>query len=87
MALMLSNLYTALLDAGASEDNARKAAEEAAAYETRLTSIDAKLDRVQTHLSVLQWVAGVGLSLMLALALVNLNWTWQIMQRLPVGTP
>ena len=52
--------------------------------ETRLTSIDAKLDRLQTHVTVLQWVAGVGISVMLALALVNLNWTWQIMQRLPL---
>lgn len=84
MALMLSSLYDALLDAGASEDKARKAAEEAAAYDTRLPAIDAKLDRLQTHVSVLQWVASVGISVMLALALVNLNWSWQILQRLPL---
>lgn len=84
MALMLSSLYDALLDAGASEDKARKAAEEAAAYETRLTSMDAKLDRLTTHVSLLQWVCGVGLSVLLALTLLNLNWTWQVMQRLPL---
>lgn len=84
MALMMSGLYDALLDAGASEDKARKAAEEAAAYETRLSSIDAKLDRLDSRMTLLQWVAGIGCSVMLALLLVNLNWSWQLLQRLPV---
>ncbi len=53
MALMLSSLYDALLDAGASEAKARQAAEEAAAYETRLVTLDAKLDRLATKVDLL----------------------------------
>ncbi len=44
MPLMLPSLYDALLEAGASEEKARQAAEEAAAYETRLTRIEVHLE-------------------------------------------
>src|SRR4051794_16905352 len=40
MTAMLSELYGALKDAGASEDKARKAAEEVAAFNNRLTKLD-----------------------------------------------
>jgi len=40
MTAMLSELYGALKDAGASEDKARKAAEEVAAFNSRLTKLD-----------------------------------------------
>ena len=54
MALMLSSLYDALLEAGASEEKARKAAEEAASYEARLQAVERKLD-------VLTWMVGFNL--------------------------
>jgi hypothetical protein len=76
MALMLSALYDALLEAGASEAKARKAAEEAAQYEARLASLDGRLQ-------LLQWTLGVGFSVMVALHLLSLNWLWQVLQRLP----
>lgn len=69
MALMLSKLYDALLEAGASEHKARDAAEEAAAYEARF-------QRIETELTVLKWMVGtniavtlVGVSIMIGLLL------------------
>jgi len=41
--MMITELYDALKDAGASEDKARKAAEEVAGYEKRLSSIQSRL--------------------------------------------
>jgi hypothetical protein len=53
MALQLGALRDALIDAGASEDKAQRAAEEMAGYESRLASID-------TRLTLLTWmVAGL----------------------------
>ena len=48
------------------------------------TAIAAKVDRVQGHLTLLQWVVGIGLPGVLALTVLNLNWSWQILQRLPL---
>jgi len=44
MPVMLSALYDALLEAGASNDKARRAAEEAASYEQRFHAVERKLD-------------------------------------------
>jgi hypothetical protein len=54
MPLMLSSLYDALMEAGASEDKARKAAEEAAQYEVRFA-------RIEADLGVLKWMVGFNL--------------------------
>ena len=62
MALQLGALRTALLEAGASEDSATKAAEEVATYETRLASID-------TRLAVLTWMVGLVVAGVAALVL------------------
>lgn len=59
MALQLGALRDALIDAGASEDKARAAAEEAATYETRLSRIDAKL-------TVALWAGGLLFAAVLA---------------------
>jgi hypothetical protein len=59
MALQLGALRDALLDAGASEDKARRAAEELAGYESRLAAIDGRL-------SVLTWMAGTNIALTIA---------------------
>jgi hypothetical protein len=52
MALQMGALREALISAGAEEDKANQAAEEAASYETRLARIDAKL-------SVALWAGGL----------------------------
>ena len=54
MALMLSKTYTASLAAGASENEAREAAEEIAAYENRLGKIETDLVRIQADISAIR---------------------------------
>jgi hypothetical protein len=51
MPLLLSEVYDALIEAGASEDKARSAAAAIAGYENRLISIEAKVDRLDTLIS------------------------------------
>jgi hypothetical protein len=72
MALRLGSLQDALLDAGASPEKAQRAAEEAAGYETRLSSFDTKV-------SVLTWMVATAI----ALALGNLFLSFNILSRLP----
>jgi hypothetical protein len=60
MALMLSSLYDALLDAGASEEKARKAAEEAAQYEARFS-------HPEVDVGLVKWMVGVNLAISLGI--------------------
>jgi hypothetical protein len=60
MAMMMGNLYSALKQAGADEDNARKAAEEVATYDSRMSTIE-------NRLSVLTWMVGTNVALTLAI--------------------
>ena len=48
---MISDLYHALKEAGASEEKAMKAAEEVATYESRLS-------KIEQDLAVLKWTVG-----------------------------
>lgn len=54
MALMMAEVYEALLEAGASEEKARKAAEAVAQYENRLAKIEADV-------GLLKWMVGFNL--------------------------
>lgn len=56
MALQLGALRTALLEAGASEEKADRAAEEVAGYESRLAGIESRL-------SVLTWMSATSITL------------------------
>jgi len=60
MALQLGALREALLEAGASQEKASRAAEEVAAYEMRLAALDG---RVQ----LLTWMVGFNLAFTLAI--------------------
>lgn len=60
MAMMMGNLYSALKQAGADDDSARKAAEEVATYDVRMNTID-------NRLSVLTWMVGFNLALSVAI--------------------
>ena len=53
---MLGALYRALVEAQASEETARRAAEEVAAYESRLAGIE-------RDLTVLKWMVGTTIAL------------------------
>lgn len=56
MALQLGSLRTALIEAGASEEKADRAAEEVAGYDSRLASLE-------TRLSTLTWMTGTSITL------------------------
>jgi hypothetical protein len=60
MAMMMGNLYSALKQAGADDDNARKAAEEVATY-------DARMNTIESRLSVLTWMVDTNVALTLAI--------------------
>jgi len=60
MALMLGEVYDALLEAGASEEKARKAAEAIASYDNRLAAIERKLE-VHTYMLSTLIVIGLGI--------------------------
>jgi hypothetical protein len=55
MSLIMGDLRAALVEAGASDASATKAASEVATYEARLASID-------TRMSVLTWMTGFALT-------------------------
>jgi hypothetical protein len=65
MALMLSKLYDALLEAGASDVKAREAAEEVAAFENRFDLIERHLEGIDGRLSLMQWMLGFVLVVLL----------------------
>jgi hypothetical protein len=56
MAMQLGALRTALLEAGATQEKAEKAAEEAASYETFLAGLETKV-------SVVTWMVGANITL------------------------
>jgi hypothetical protein len=57
---MISEVYDALKEAGASEDKARRAAEAVATYDNRLAKIDGDL-------GLLKWMVGVNVALSVAI--------------------
>ena len=58
MAIMISELYDALLAAGAPEEKARKAAETLAGFENRFA-------KIETDLLVLKWMTGTAIVLLI----------------------
>ena len=59
MSTMISKVYDALKEAGASEEKARKAAEAVASYENRFA-------RIETDLALLKWMIGFNLAITIA---------------------
>lgn len=59
---MISEVYDALLEAGASQEKARKAAEAVANYDTRF-------NKVEQDLAVLKWMVGLVLAGVVGLVL------------------
>ena len=60
MATMISEVYDALKEAGASDDKARRAAEAVASYDNRLAKMD-------SDLGLLKWMVGVNVALSVAI--------------------
>jgi hypothetical protein len=61
MAVMMGNLYSALKQAGADEESARKAAGEVAGFENRISSSAADI-------TLLKWMVGFNLAMTVASA-------------------
>ncbi len=62
MATMVSEVYDALLEAGASQDKARKAAEAVANFENRF-------NRLEQDTALLKWMVGFNLAISAAVLL------------------
>lgn len=61
MTVMNSELYRALVEAGASDDTATKAASSVAGYDKQFASMDTKLERMEGRLNTLTWMVSVNL--------------------------
>lgn len=66
MATMISEVYDALKEAGASEDKARKAAEAIAAYDLRFGDMKNDLTALRGDVALLKWMVGFNLAFSLA---------------------
>lgn len=62
MTTMIAELYDALKEAGASDDKARKASEVVAAYESRFSSFDLKLTKLEGDMTLVKWMLGMVLA-------------------------
>ena len=60
MSTMISEVYDALKEAGASEEKARKAAEAVATYENRFA-------RIESDLALVKWMIGFNLAITIAI--------------------
>jgi hypothetical protein len=56
---MITEVYDALLNAGAEESKARKAAEVLANYEDRFAKVDVRMERFEGKLTLAQWQLAV----------------------------
>lgn len=67
MSTMISEVYDALLAAGAPEEKARKAAETLASYENRFSTLENKLTILDGKVNLLTWMASFNLALTVAI--------------------
>lgn len=84
MSLMNLETYDALKAANVPEPEARAAATVIATGETRMLTLTERLDSLRAHLTVIQWVIGIGFAALIAMSILQLNWMWQVLHRLPV---
>lgn len=76
MSVMQSELYFALRAANTPEPEARAAAEAAGDIDVRHTVLAERLNGIDSKLTIMLWVMGLGFSAMLAAF-------WQVFLRLP----
>jgi hypothetical protein len=62
MSLMVREVYEALLEAGASEEKAVKAAEALASYDTRFDRMEQRFTKIEGDLALLKWMIGFTLA-------------------------
>jgi hypothetical protein len=64
---MISEVYDALIAAGAPEDKARKAAETLANYDNRFSRLDGAVLKVEYELALVKWMVGFGIAMNVAI--------------------
>ena len=64
---MISEVYDALISAGAPEDKARKAAETLANYDNRFSRIDGAALKLEAELVLVKWMVGFGIAMNIAI--------------------
>jgi hypothetical protein len=64
---MISEVYDALISAGAPEDKARKAAETLANYDNRFSRLDGAVLKVEYELALVKWMVGFGIAMNVAI--------------------
>ncbi len=65
MATMISEVYDGLLEAGASEEKARKAAEAVAADDQRFAALETRVVELGGRVALVQWMVGTNIVLTL----------------------
>jgi len=78
MTVMITELYDALLDAGATKDHARKAAETMAGFENRF-------GKIESDLLLLKWMTGTAVVLLLGGFGIIARLILDVLHRLPGG--
>ena len=73
MSTMNSEVYDALLSAGADEAKAREAAKSVAQYDSGIGDIKTSLVEIKASLRIIQWMFGFTLAFVVAL-------TWRVFQ-------
>lgn len=76
MSLLNVEMYDALLASGTPEPHAREAARVAADADMRVITMAERLNGLDSKLTIIMWIMGVGFSAMLAAF-------WQVFLRLP----
>ena len=64
---MISELYGALISAGAPEDKARKAAETLANTDNRFSRLDGAVLKLESELVLVKWMVGFGIAMNVAI--------------------
>jgi hypothetical protein len=64
---MTSEVYDALISAGAPEDKARKAAETLANYDNRFSRLDGAVLKLESELVLVKWMVGFGIAMNVAI--------------------
>ena len=65
MPTMISEVYDALLEAGASEEKARKAAAAVAQYDQRFAGLEQRIVQLDGRMSLSHWMVGTNIVLTL----------------------
>ena len=83
MSLLQVEMYDALLATGTPEPQAREAAKVAADVDTRMVTLAERLNGIDSKLTILLWIMGIGFSTMLGGFLATFAAFWQVFLRLP----